>query len=701
MNQAPRPDRPARLSSDIGGTFTDVVIEARGRRWTTKVLTDAKRPERGVLRGARMLLGDAELSFEDIGTFIHGTTLATNAVLERRGARTALLTTEGFRDVLEIGTEGRFEQYDLEVEKRLPLVPRSLRLTVPERVDARGSVRLALDEDVLRRRVRHLGEEGIESVAICFLHAYANGAHERRARDVVAASLPGAFVSISSEVCPEIREYERTSTTVANAYVQPQMAGYLARLKSELDDLRFDGAIFLVTSNGGLTSLETARRFPVRLIESGPAGGAIFAADVAVRAGEPRVLAFDMGGTTAKICLIQDATPDRDRVYEVDRAARFQKNSGLPLRIPVIDLVEIGAGGGSVAGLDVLGSVVVGPRSAGSDPGPACYGLGGTAPTVTDANCVLGLIDPREFAGGTVRLDEGAARSVLSEHLGAPLGFSADMAAYAVHEVVSENMAAAARVHAIEKGRSLADHTLVAFGGAAPLHVSRVAEKLGVAKVLVPRNAGVGSAVGFLRAPVSYEVVRSHRAVLEDADAAEIAALLGEMEEEATSLVSAGGREAPVAVRRQAFARYVGQGHELAIAVPDGPLPATVGKVMQAEFERAYVGLFKRTIPAAPVEVLSWSVLAVAHEPARGPDAAPEREPAQAERGRTRSCFDGRSASRLDVPLHRRESLGEGTTIRGPALIAERETTTFVSDKFNASVDRHGNIVLMRNTAPE
>ena len=405
-----RPD--VRMAVDIGGTFTDVVLDRGAERITRKVLT-TPRPEEGVLSGARLVLGDAGLHFSDIDVFIHGTTLATNAIIERRGARTALIATDGFRDTLDIATESRYDQYDLTIEKPQPLVPRSLRFTVPERVDVHGKVRLALDEAAVAAQVARLKDNGIEAVAICFMHSYVNPAHEERTAEILKKAMPELSITLSCEVCPEIREYERTSTAVANAYVQPLMDGYLARMDEALRHEQYRGAVYLVTSGGGLTAIDTARKFPVRLVESGPAGGAIFASQVAARGGEKKVLSFDMGGTTAKICLIENYEPNSARVYEVDRAARFLKGSGLPVRIPVIEMVEIGAGGGSIAKVDALKRVTVGPESAGSEPGPACYARGGLRPTVTDADVALGMIDPAAFAGGTIALKPDLSKAAL------------------------------------------------------------------------------------------------------------------------------------------------------------------------------------------------------------------------------------------------------------------------------------------------
>jgi N-methylhydantoinase A len=689
----------ARLSADIGGTFTDVVLEADGRRHTRKVLTTHRRPELAVLEGAEAVLADAGVAFRDVEVFVHGTTLATNAVLERRGSRTALVATAGFRDVLEIGSESRHDQYDLFVEKRPPLVPRSLRFTVPERLLASGEVRLPLDVTALKAVAAQIRRGEAESVAVCFLHSYANPAHEHAAREVLQRELPGVPMSLSCEVCPEIREYERTSTTVANAYVQPLIEGYLQRMRSAMRDRGFGGSTLLVTSSGALTSVETAQRFPVRLIESGPAGGAIFATEVARRAGVSRALAFDMGGTTAKVCLIDDFQPDGERSFEVDRAARFRKGSGLPLRIPVIDLVEIGAGGGSIASVDALGKVRVGPESAGSEPGPACYGLGGALPTVTDADTVLGIVDPGTFAGGSVNLDTRAAEVALERSLARPLDMSVEMSAYAVHEIVCESMASAARVHAVEKGKSIADYTMIAFGGAAPLHAARVAEKLGVKTVIVPADAGVGSAVGFLRAPVAYEVVRSHHALLADMNEEAVNRLLGGMWEEANGLVGSASSGAAITQARYAYMRYVGQGHEVAVALPSRTLRAEDRPALRHAFEELYATLFHRKIPGAAVEILSWSVLAMAHQQRH--DAGIVQQGVQAydaEPHGSRRYFDGRSGSSQDIPLYVRPRLSPGAQLDGPAVIAEPATTTFVGSGFGAQVDPHGNLVLTRRT---
>jgi len=682
-----------RLAVDIGGTFTDIVLETRGRRDTLKILTTPRSPEQAVLAGATEILAHAGLAPAHLSLFIHGTTLATNAIIERKGARTALLATAGFRDVLEIADEGRYNQFDIFLERHEPLVPRSLRLGVPERIDAKGNVVQALDETAVGNAVQKLRAAGVESVAICFMHSYANPRHEQRVRDILLAGWPGLPITLSSEVCPEIREYERTSTSVANAYVQPLMAGYLGRLRTELTARGFTCPFYLMTSGGGLTTLETARRFPIRLVESGPAGGAILASTIAAEMNEQRVVSFDMGGTTAKICLIEHTRPHTARSFEVDRRDRFMKGSGLPLRIPVIEMVEIGAGGGSIARLDAMRRVCVGPDSAGSEPGPACYGRGGTAPTVTDSDLVLGRIDPHTFAGGRLLLDRGSAERALAKRIGAELALSNELAAFAVVETVDETMTNAARVHAVERGKAIADHTLIAFGGAAPLHVARLAQKLGISRAIVPVNAGVGSAVGFLRAPISFEVVRSRPMVLAAFDPAAATALFDEMRAEALAVVGQAG--SGLLESRAAFMRYVGQGHEIAVPLSGLELgPASTARIRQ-RFEAEYATLFARTIPHADVEILTWTLSLATRTALPEPIALPTTF-TRARPGGQREIFDSESGRRETVPVYERAALAAGSKLSGPAVITEHETTTFVTAPFDATIAPGGAIVLTR-----
>ena len=560
-----------RLGADIGGTFTDVVLEVGAERFSTKVLTTYAAPEDAIVTGLHQVCCKAGITPDRIDQIIHGTTLATNALIERRGALTALITTEGFRDVIEMRSESRFEQYDLNLTLPLPLLPRDQRYTVTERMDADGGVLIPLDRADVVTLCATLRAKGYQSIAVGLLHSYANPAHERLIREVLAQELPGVMVSLSSDVSPQMREYERFNTTVANAYIQPLIATYLHRLA---DRLAAEGAacpVFLMHSGGGIMDIATAADFPVRLVESGPAGGAVFAADIAARHGLDRVLSFDMGGTTAKICLIRDRTPKTARVFEVARSYRFKKGSGMPISIPVIDMVEIGAGGGSLAHVDALNRITVGPESAGSEPGPACYGRGGTRPAVTDADLLLGKLDPATFAGGTIPLDPTASEAAIMAHLGDALGMDATDSAWGLAEVVDENMANAARVHAVENGEDLSTYTMIAFGGAAPLHAARLCEKLGIARCLIPPGAGVGSAIGFLRAPFSFEANRSVFMAMDAFDPATVRALFAEMRAEATAFVRSCDADAPIACDTKVFMRYRGQGWEIPV-----PLDAEV-----------------------------------------------------------------------------------------------------------------------------
>lgn len=689
----------ARIGVDIGGTFTDVVLERGAARHSIKVLTTPAEPERAVLDGVGAVIAAAGMAPGDVGLVIHGTTLITNALIERKGARTALVTTEGFRDVLEMGTESRFEQYDLAIEKPAPLIPRRLRFSVPERLSAKGDVLLALDEAALARTGGALAEAGAESVAICFLHAYANPAHERRAREALARRLPRASFSISSEVAPEIREYERFSTTAANAYVQPIAERYLRDLERKLEAAGFACPLFLMLSGGGITDLETAVRFPIRLIESGPAGGVALAAHIARQCGLGRVLSFDMGGTTAKIAIVDDAVPQTARAFEFGRVFRFKKGSGLPLKVPSVELVEIGAGGGSIASIDHLGCLAVGPESAGSDPGPACYGRGGTAATVTDADLALGRIRPESFAGGRIRLDEAKAGAALAGGVGKALGMEAKAAATGIAEVVDEAMANAAREHVVECGKALPGRTLIAFGGAAPLHAARIAEKLEIDRILIPAGAGVGSAIGFLRAPVAYEVTRSVYVRLSRFDAAALNRAYAAMAEEAHAIVARAAGERRRSERRIAYMRYLGQGHEIPVPVPGTALTSASAEIIRRAYDAAYRAQYGRLMDGVDVECVACAVVVASEAAAEAPPFAARaaRAPAPAAR---RTVIDPLSGRAADVPLYRREALAPGAAVAGPALIEEDDTTTVVAAGYRASVDTHGYIILERGQSP-
>jgi len=687
----------ARLAADIGGTFTDVVLEHGGRRHSAKVLTTPRAPEAGMLEGIAQVLAAAQLRPAQVGVLVHGTTLATNALIERKGAKTALLTTAGFRDVLEMGYEKRYEHYDLELELPAPLVPRELRFPVTERMTAKGRIDTPLDEKSFPELISQLKKKQIQAVAIGFLHSYVNDAHEKRAAALLAAALPGLSVTLSSEVCPEIREYERFSTACANAYVQPLMASYLARLAAELKRRGFACPLYLMTSGGGLTTLETARRFPVRLVESGPAGGAILSAGLARENGLDEVLSFDMGGTTAKICFIDGGRPEQSRKFEVARVWRNLKGSGLPVRIPVTEMVEIGAGGGSIARLDELKRIQVGPASAGAEPGPASYGRGGTEPTVTDANVVLGRIDPAAFANGTLQLDMQKAETTVLARIGRPLGMDAAWAAAGIGEIVEENMASAARVHAIERGKVAERCTMIAFGGGAPLHAARLAAKLGMRRVLVPVDASVGSAVGFLRAPVSFEVVRSLR-LLDDAfDFSRVNLLLEKMQNEATSIVAAGALGAKLRAHRTVEMRYEGQGHEISVPLPAGKLTAATAKKLRAQYEARYERQFGLRIADVPVEFLTWSVN-VSTFAVEKKNSQKKARSSRANSKDRRAVFDPVSGKRESVPQYLRQDLAAGAALAGPALVVEPQTTTLVPRGWRCRVAAARHLILERTS---
>ena len=687
----------ARVAVDIGGTFTDVVLDTGAERFATKVPTTHADPAQAVLEGLDRVMRIGRRAPGDIALVLHGTTLATNALIERSGATTALITTEGHRDALEMAHENRFEQYDIDIDRPRPLVPRKLRLTVPERMNAAGEVLVPLDEDAVRALFPVLAEQGVASVAVGLLHAYANPAHERRIGALLAECLPDVSVTLASEVCPEIREFERLSTACANAYVKPLMARYLSSLADQLAQRGCGCPFLMMTSGGGLTDVATAARFPIRLVESGPAGGAILASRLAEALDLDRVLSFDMGGTTAKICLIDDHAPLLSRAFEVDRAYRFKKGSGLPVRIPVIEMVEIGAGGGSIAEVDKLDRIGVGPASAGSEPGPACYGRGGTDATVTDADTVMGRLDAERFAGGTMRLDATAAAAAVERHIGRPLGMDTLTAAFGIGEVVDENMAAVARAHAAEWGKSLADRTLIAYGGAAPLHAVRLADKLGLDRIVIPAGAGVGAAVGFLAAPVSYEVARSRYMRVSEFDGDLIDAVMAEMRAEAARIVEA-ATDAPLAETRRAYMRYAGQGYEIAVELPAGPADAYGRTALHAAFEEAYRTLYGRVIPDLDVEVLSWT-LTLAAEPATLSAAGMEADGGAAaapEAPQEVQMYDPDSRARLSARRYGRESLGADDPVEGPAMIVEAQTTTVLSPAFRGWVSLRGDILMER-----
>ncbi|MES2145607.1 MAG: hydantoinase/oxoprolinase family protein [Pseudomonadota bacterium] len=677
------PAPSVRLGVDIGGTFTDLVLEQGDLRHSVKVLTTPKAPEEAIVDGMHRVCAKAGLSVSAIAQIIHGTTLATNALIERRGAKTALITTQGFRDVIEMRTESRFEQYDLNLVLPEPLLPRNRRYTVAERMDARGDVLIPLDRAEVEALADTLREGDYQSVAVGLLHSYVNDAHERLIGQILADRLPGVMVSLSCDVSPQMREYERFNTTVANAYIKPLMASYLRRLAGRLRDEGADCPVFLMHSGGGIIDIATAAEFPVRLVESGPAGGAVFAADIAARHGLDRVLSFDMGGTTAKICLIRNQTPKTARVFEVARSYRFKKGSGMPISIPVIDMVEIGAGGGSLAHVDGMRQIRVGPESAGSEPGPACYGRGGTRPAVTDADLTLGKLDPVGFAGGTIPLDPVASARALETSVGGPLSLPVMEAASGLAEVVDENMANAARVHAVENGEDLAEYTMIAFGGAAPLHAARLCEKLGIARCLIPPGAGVGSAIGFLRAPFSFEANRSVFMKMSRFDADLAGQIFAELQDEATRFVRSCDATAPIAAEFKVYMRYAGQGWEIPVPLPADAAHAPDPATFLARFAADYARLFGRVVDGMEVEITVWSVNATTPVAIAAPvaEVAASGAPHSA---RYRNMFDAGSGQEHPARLYERKALVPGATMDGPALITEDETTIVVSSSRRA-----------------
>ena len=667
-----------RVGVDIGGTFTDVAMEVGITLHSIKVLTDYSYPENAIVRGIRQVAEVAGVDLSEIDTIIHGTTLATNALIERRGARTAFITTKGFRDVIEMRTESRFEQYDLDIVLPAPLVPRNERFVINERIGADGSVLKALDIAEVDALCEHIIAAGYESVAIGFIHSYLNGAHEKVVRDRLLGKKADISVSISSEVSPQMREFQRFNTVCANAFVKPLMASYLNRLVGRLSEEGTRCPVFMIHSGGGIISVESAIEFPVRLLESGPAGGAIFAAHIASSYGLDQVLSYDMGGTTAKICLIEKQTPKTSKTFEVARTWRFKKGSGMPISIPVIEMVEIGAGGGSIATIDSMRQIRVGPHSAGSEPGPACYGRGGANPTVTDADLILGRLDADEFAGGAMTLDRSASERAMNTGLASKLETDTATAAYGLSEVVDENMSNAARMHAVENGKELSEFTMIAFGGAAPIHASRLCEKLGMAELLIPPGAGVGSAIGFLRAPFGFESVRSAYSRLSRFDAATINQTIAELIAEATSFVRSGAPDADPALECTAYMRYVGQGWEVPVTIEVRDYADTDGELFRKLFDEQYEHFFGRVIDGLDVEIVSWSLRATSKV------SPPERSGKTAKAGEarisgTRDIFDVQEGTFQRASIVARADMKPGDFVSGPAVITERETSTIIT----------------------
>ena len=678
-----------RIGIDIGGTFTDLVMLRDGAVVAVgKTLTTPSDPSLAVADGVQRLLEHARP--DEVVEVVHGTTLVANALIERRGARTALLTTRGFRDALAIRREHRYDLYDLFLELPEPLVARRWRWELDERILADGSVDIAIDPDQVRQLSRRARREKMEALAVCLLHAYRNPTHEQRVVALLHEALPGVPVSISSDVAPELGEYVRTSTTVANAYVQPLVDRYLALIEERLSALAVNAPVHVMLSTGGLSDLDTARRYPIRMAESGPAAGAISAAFFGRSAGLPDVLAFDMGGTTAKACLIEAGAPLIAREHEVARVYRFAKESGLPIRLPVVDLIEIGAGGGSIASTNQFGLPKVGPQSAASEPGPACYGRGGTDPTVTDADLLLGYLDPDFFLGGDMRLDLDAARRAVGR-FASVIGLSLDEAAAAIHRVVNENMAAAARMHAIERGRDLRRFALVATGGAGPVHASGVARALGIPKIVFPPAAGVASAFGMLTAPPAFDFTRSLPAPISEVDWTDVRRSLREMRDEGVGhLLRAGVEQEKVRLEVAADVRHLGQGESLTVQL--GPaLSAMPGPQVDKAFAKAYVQLYGRRPPGVDTEVLTWRLRVMGPWPAVSPNGRGGR--GAAAKGTRPIWSDGRRGF-VEAQVIDRYRLTAGDAVLGPAVVEERESTAIIAGGDRAEVDPNGNLVV-------
>lgn len=686
------PDPKMRVGIDIGGTFTDLCLaDDDGVIAVGKALTTPAEPARGVEAVLTDTLSSLKLQAEAVGQVIHATTLVTNALLQRSGARVALLATAGFRDVLEMRRERRAEIYDLMVEHPRPLVPRHLRFDVPERTLADGTVEQPADVAHVERLARELDERGVQAVAVCFLHGFANPANERAARDAIARAAPRLRVALSSDVVPEIREYERSTTTVASVYVQDVVERYLSDLEARLARLRVGGELRVMLSNGGVATLATAAEHPIRMLESGPAAGALAAASFGSATGRPSLLSFDMGGTTAKLCVVDGGRPLVTHDFEVDRVYRMRKGSGLPVKTPVIDMIEIGVGGGSLARVTALGLLAVGPESAGADPGPACYGRGGVRPTVTDADLVLGYLNPDFFLGGRMRLDVDAARRAIAEHVAEPLGASVEEAAWGIHRQVNDDMASAARVHAAERGHDPSRLPVFAFGGAGPVHAAGVTGALGSPAVIAPARAGVMSAVGMLAAPLAFDFVRSLPLEVDGGLPADAVALLGEMEAEGAALLRASGvASGDIVHERSADMRYAGQGFELRVAfgaAPDADL--------RGAFERAYGAKYGRRGPDVAVEALSWRVVSRGPAPGLrigGVEARSAPPPSgDARKGARPVWFAGRFEP---TPVYDRYALRAGDELAGPAIVEERESTLVVLPEATCTVAEDLSLVM-------
>jgi N-methylhydantoinase A len=686
-----------RLGVDIGGTFTDLLLvdEDTGTTQIVKVLTTSADPSQGVMAAVAQAVEASGKALGEVEILVHGTTLATNTVIERKGSPTALLATQGHRDAVEMRREHRYAMYDVLLEMPAPLAPRYLRFGIEERISAAGDVVQPLNRKQLVQLVRRLAARGVEALAVCFLHSYRNPAHELEVKAIAEAVAPELHISLSSQVAPEIKEFERTSTTLCNAYVHSRVDEYLGQLEAQLQAAGFHGSFFLMQSSGGLCSTEVARQFPVRILESGPAGGAQAASHYGQRADLENLLSFDMGGTTAKLAVIDHGQPLVAPEFEVDRVYRFTRGSGLPIRIPTIEMIEIGAGGGSIARVDPMGLIRVGPESAGADPGPACYGQGGDLPTVTDADLVLGYLDPDYFLGGEMRLDVRKAREAIAHHIADPAGLDITQAAWGIHRVVNENMASAARIHITERGKNPDAYPLFAFGGAGPVHAYGVAQAVGAPGIIVPFGAGIISALGFLTAPLAFEFVRGWYGTLSAMDWDKVNEFLAEMEQEGREiLANAGVSDRYVRLNRWCDMRYHGQGYEVKVPLPAGALSDQRLDDLRTRFEDTYRQLYGRTVPDVALEVVNWRVIVQGPKPdlKLTPELdAPAEE--QAFKGQRPAYFPD-SGSFLEVSIFDRYRLPRGSNIEGPAIIEERESTVIIGPEAHGTVDEMLNLVV-------
>jgi len=686
-----------RIGVDIGGTFTDFALlnDGNGKLAVYKQLTTPRDPAASVLDGCRKLLEANRVPMSSVTAIVHGTTLVTNAVIERKGAVTGVLVTKGFKDVFDIALERRYDLFDLRLKFPDPLIPRPLRAEIDERTGYDGAVSEEVNLDQVRTAVAAMVEnDGIEALSVCFLHSYVNPHNEERVAALVRKEFPALSVCTSAEVFPHIREYERWTTATMNAYTQPMVARYLERLESGLEDMRFGGRLYIMASNGGTILPETARRFPVRILESGPAAGALMSAVHGRRMDTPNVLSFDMGGTTAKGCLIRDMEPLKKYTFEVARIHEFKAGSGLPIRIPVIDMIEIGAGGGSLAEVDSRKMIRVGPRSAGADPGPACYDRGGTSPSLTDADLVLGYLDGKFFLGGKMPLSRDKAEAAISESVASKLDIDPVRAAWGIHEIINEDVARAFRVHASERGFDYRGSTMIAFGGAGPVHALRIARKLRIPRVVLPVGAGVMSALGLLASPLSFEVARSNMRRLPELDAKEFAGLFDPIVDDASSyLRSAGIKDAQITVLRRLDMRYQGQGYELEVALPEGDAAGIFAQLPKL-FAAAYERVFGMSFLTEPIEIVNWKV------EVRGPfpkqhDAHVEGVSGQGamKKGEREAYFPEYDGFR-PCAVYDRYALKPGDTIVGPGFIEENESTCVVGVGDKVTVDRNLNLVV-------